>query len=350
MKKLVVLLLFSVLVGLSACGKEDTGMTTPVPTEAVTVDGTQTGTPAETGEAENMETGEADAGENPNETAEAYEELLSVYSQALAERWNAGELMENELGDILADCYGDDPFGNIGYTVSDLDGNGDPELVIAATANITDEFYGKLIFGLYMLDENGNAVKVFGSSVRDRYYYAGENLFAHQGSSGAADSFDTTEKLENGAMTDLGYVTAPAAYQQIMLSEITENQNAAAGSNNTLCLPILDEIDRNVTLGTAGAYLKAVQSAVALLDWGTATGLDPEEIREAAVAWLAAKGNDEQAEFAEKMRSVDDAYQKLLGDNAEELLISAGCADAAYPWSDAPVESIEAIMEAVGLR
>lgn len=117
-----------------------------------------------------------------------------------------------------------------------------------------------------------------------------------------------------------------------------------------LQLPILDEIDQNVTVGTAGAYLKAVQSAVQLLDWGVATGLDPEEIKEAAAAWLSDKGNEEQLAFMEKMESVDDAYQKLLGDDAWDLLISAGCADAAYPWSDAPVESIEAIMEAVGLR
>lgn len=127
-------------------------------------------------------------------------------------------------------------------------------------------------------------------------------------------------------------------------------EETIAPEEPALQLPILDEIDQNVTVGTAGAYLKAVQSAVQLLDWGVATGLDPEEIKEAAVAWLSDKGNEEQLAFMEKMESVDDAYQKLLGDDAWDLLISAGCADAAYPWSDAPVESIEAIMEAVGLR
>ena len=46
---------------------------------------------------------------------------------------------------------------------------------------------------------------------------------------------------------------------------------------------------------------------------------------------------------------VYDAYQKLLGPDAKELLEQAGCDDAAYPWSDAPVETIEAIVEVVQL-
>ena len=45
----------------------------------------------------------------------------------------------------------------------------------------------------------------------------------------------------------------------------------------------------------------------------------------------------------------NDVYQKLLGSDAKELLEQAGCDDAAYPWSDAPVETIEAIVEVVQL-
>ena len=95
---------------------------------------------------------------------------------------------------------------------------------------------------------------------------------------------------------------------------------------------------------------EVLEAAVKLLDWGTTTGLDTEEIKGATVAWMMDKGNDEQVAFAEKMALVDEAYQKLLGEDAEELLTSAGCEDAAYPWSDSPVESIEAVMEAIGLR
>ena len=119
---------------------------------------------------------------------------------------------------------------------------------------------------------------------------------------------------------------------------------------SALELPILDEINQNVSVGTAGSYMTAVQAAVKLLDWGTNTGLDPAEIREATINWLMDKGNDEQVAFSDKLALVDDACQKLLGDGAEELLSSAGLEDIECNWGNQPVESIEAIMDAVGLR
>ncbi len=116
---------------------------------------------------------------------------------------------------------------------------------------------------------------------------------------------------------------------------------------------VLDDIDENATVGIAGSSLRAVQEAVKLLDWGTATGLNTEESYNAAAAWLSEKSSDEQAEMIEKLSAVDAAYQQLLTDDAEDaasLLSAAGCEDAAYPWSSAPVESIEAVMRAAGLR
>ena len=118
-------------------------------------------------------------------------------------------------------------------------------------------------------------------------------------------------------------------------------------------MPILDEIDQLVTVGTAGSYLKAVQAAVKLMDWGVGTGLGADEIKDAASAWMAGKSEAEQEEFVQKMEMVDDAYIKLLGTNEDEvkdLLESAGCSDASYPWSDGPIDSIEAVMSGVGVR
>ena len=309
------------------------------------------------------ESGETVNGTEPQETTapenteqssgipEAYAGIIDRYAAALSERWNGGKLMEENLNYMMADCYGDDSFQSIGYAVKDMDGNGTAELAIGTTAMVTDEFYGKLVLELYTLDESGNAVKVLESMERDRYYYAGGALVANLGSSGAADSIETTLKLEDGKLTDLGTITDPSAYMQMELSTLGQSSQKMEEQGSTaLTLPILDEIDQNTEVGTAGSFMTAVQSAVKLLDWGTSTGLDPEEIREAAIAWLSDKGNDEQVAFAQKLASVDDAYQKLLGDGAEDLLASAGCEDAAYPWSSEPVENIEVIMEVVGLR
>ena len=132
-----------------------------------------------------------------------------------------------------------------------------------------------------------------------------------------------------------------------------ESLAASAESSSdvpALELPILDEINQTVSIGTTGSYMIAVQAAAKLLDWGTNTGLDPAEIREAAVNWLMDKGNDEQVTFSDKLALVDDAYQKLLSDDAEDLLSSVGLEDVEHNWGNQPVESIEAIMDAVGLR
>lgn len=155
-----------------------------------------------------------------------------------------------------------------------------------------------------------------------------------------------TEQITEEAAIDLE--SEPEETQVVLGTEETGNNIEALEEDSGF--PILDEIAKNVQVGTAGSFMTAVQAAVKLLDWGTTTGLDTEEIKGATVAWMMDKGNDEQVAFAEKMALVDEAYQKLLGEDAEELLTSAGCEDAAYPWSDSPVESIEAVMEAIGLR
>ena len=370
MKKLTVLALVAMVVSLCACGEGNAlneGSSTLQTEQAseeieassetrepATDDSATEESPADLGTEEpSTETKEQAPSVSESEATAAYNDIISIYSTALSEQWTGQNLWDHNLNYMIADCYGEDPFENIGYAIKDIDGNGTAELLIGTTAKVTDEFYGKMIFDLYGLDGNGGTVQIFTSGERDRYYYAGSGLFANQGSSGAADSFDTTLSLSNGALSDLGYATEASAYQQLDLQQFERKQAAGdSGKDASIQLPILDEINQNTSVGTTGAYMTAVQSAVKLLDWGTTTGLDPQEIEEAAVAWLSDKGNDEQVAFSEKLMAVDEAYQKLIGEKADalELLESAGCADAAYPWSDAPVESIEAIMETVGLR
>ena len=100
----------------------------------------------------------------------------------------------------------------------------------------------------------------------------------------------------------------------------------------------------------SGSSLIAVQAAVKLLEWGEHTGLDPEEIREAASAWLSEQTDSDREEALLKLEMVDDAYQRLLKEDARELLDTAGCADTEIFWGSEPVEPVEAIMQAAGLR
>ena len=125
--------------------------------------------------------------------------------------------------------------------------------------------------------------------------------------------------------------------------------DAPADVPPVLTLPILDEINENVTVGTSGSSLLATQMAVKLLDWGMNTGLGTDEIKDAATMWLSQQGNNLD-DCLHKLSLVDDAYQKLLTNEARELLDSAGCEDVVITWGSEPVEPVEAIMQAAGLR
>ena len=158
---------------------------------------------------------------------------------------------------------------------------------------------------------------------------------------------------ENGSMTNTGNST-----EQVVTSE--DNSELATAEDNNMeqtetkkqnqlqdvkpsykeFRGVLDEIDSNIQPGTAGNGMNSIK---------TATSMTTDEIKKETVSWLSDKGNSEQVEFSNKLASVYDVYQKLLGPNAKELLEQAGCDDAAYPWSDAPVETIEAIVEVVQL-
>lgn len=162
---------------------------------------------------------------------------------------------------------------------------------------------------------------------------------------------------ENGSMTNTGNST-----EQVVTSE--DNSELATAEDNNMeqtetkkqnqlqdvkpsykeFRGVLDEIDSNIQPGTAGNGMNSIKTATHLLNWGVGTSMTTDEIKKETVSWLSDKGNSEQVEFSNKLASVYDVYKKLLGPNAKELLEQAGCDDAAYPWSDAPVETIEAIV------
>ena len=156
-----------------------------------------------------------------------------------------------------------------------------------------------------------------------------------------------------GEGTFLYDVTQEKLYVTISEDGVTcstsDAADALADVPPVLTLPILDEIDTSVTAGTSGSSLLAVQAAVKLLDWGVNTGLGADEVSDAASTWLAARNND-LTDCLKKLELVDEAYRKLLTGEARELLDSAGCEDVEITWGSDPVEPVEAIMQAAGLR
>ena len=149
---------------------------------------------------------------------DVYEPILKQYRTALEENWTGQQLADAELNYMIKDV----PSEAVGYAVDDLDDDGIPELAIGTISG--DEFYGKLIFELYTLDDHGDPVQIFSSIERNRYYYAGGIRFANLGSSAFDDSFVTTLKLEGEGLVDMTFTTDPKDYVQMQFVPIAEGE------------------------------------------------------------------------------------------------------------------------------
>lgn len=152
----------------------------------------------------------------------AYTEILDAYAEAVAEDWDPGRLMDAGMNYLIADRSFRDAGGALGYAVTDLDGDGAPELVIGSLTE--DYFYGKMIFLLYTLDGEGAPMPVFESIERDRYYYAGGFRFANLGTFRWNESYVTTRKLENRELIDMTCTTDPADYVQMELTPFRQEE------------------------------------------------------------------------------------------------------------------------------
>lgn len=156
-----------------------------------------------------------------------------------------------------------------------------------------------------------------------------------------------------GEGTFLYDVTQEKLYVTISANGVTcstsDAPDAPADVPPVLTLPILDEIDASVTTEVSGSSLPVVQAAVKLMDWGVNTGLNTDEIGDAVSTWLAAK-NENLTEILYKLELVDGVYQRLLTEDAQKLLDYAGCENVEITWASNPIEPIETIMQAAGLR
>lgn len=107
-------------------------------------------------------------------------------------------------------------------------------------------------------------------------------------------------------------------------SEISESQQTQTKKLSYLELDkVLNEINTEIKQGTAGSGSTSIKVAAHLLNWGVGTSMTTDEIKEETVNWLSDKGNSEQVEFSNKLASVYEAYNRLLGSDAKQLIFPA---------------------------
>ena len=213
----------ALLTVLTACGGSGgkTETTTGAPEKETTVPvTTQPAVTTQPSEAEETKTGDATMATERN-AAEAYERLITMYHDALTDQTGVGDLLSEGMSELMADCYGEAPLDHIGYAVTDLDGDGTPELVVAAKDAVSDDFYGKLVFDLYTLDASGTPVQIFSSRARERYYYVGDGCFAYIGADSASESAARTVKLAGMALETLQQTADAEQYVQLDLTRFS---------------------------------------------------------------------------------------------------------------------------------
>lgn len=133
-------------------------------------------------------------------------------------------------------------------------------------------------------------------------------------------------------------------------AEAVPADNSVLEAQTAELTALLDDFGTRIQSGSAGSSLRAVAQAARLMDWGMSTGMTDAQISAAAADYLAALDEDAKALYLMQIDSLDYAYKQLLQPGQEELLSEAGCADAAYPWSDSPIPAVESLMTALGAR
>ena len=128
---------------------------------------------------------------------EYYDPVLDIYRQAVQKNWNPGECMENGIS-LMIGYYGE-LYGELGYSLMDLDGNGIEELII------TD---GSDIFDLYTIiqDEETGPLHLVSAMERITYDLLKDFKIYCAGSGGAARQYHTLYELQGSALVVLeGY-------------------------------------------------------------------------------------------------------------------------------------------------
>lgn len=126
---------------------------------------------------------------------EAYEGIIDDYRLLVEEQWDYNQIYEHNYSNLAT-------MVPVGYTLYDLDQDGQLELLIGETD--TEEPVNRMILDVYTMD--GDAAKqLFTSQERNRYYLvedeAGAVIIANEGSNGAASSGWLYYIVENGELS-----------------------------------------------------------------------------------------------------------------------------------------------------
>lgn len=156
-------------------------------------------------EKDNTEIQEEDSENSDSTVIASYEELIETYQKAFEEQWDMDQLEQKGLSTLIVYNY-DKGIESIGYNpVTDIDHDGQEELLISELAPESDED-NMLVLAAYTLKDDG-VHPIFISSERNRFFLLdlldnpGEAInIVNEGSNSAFNSFHAEKRLENGEL------------------------------------------------------------------------------------------------------------------------------------------------------
>ncbi len=191
-KKVIMLSMLAITAAmLTACSDKNDAADVPEVSQAEeSTENTDTDSSAEAAE-ESTENVEKDSEVKGSDYVmpEEYQNVLDKYKTMITEKWDVSKAFDEGMSSMVSEFCNMDAQDQIGYTLYDLDADGQPELLIGEMD--TELPANRIIFDAYTL-KDGNAVQIFESESRNRYYLvedeAGAILIANEGSNGAASS------------------------------------------------------------------------------------------------------------------------------------------------------------------
>ena len=138
-------------------------------------------------------TGEVSPAETEDDTTSYYTDVVYAqqikrYHTAISQQWDMDAYWDQEMSSMVVHYYGGTPLDNVGFTLTDLDGDGIPELIIGA---ILGSDRDPLVFEIWTV-HNGDPVMLAQSGSHNRYYlqYSEEEdlwSVAYEAENGAAN-------------------------------------------------------------------------------------------------------------------------------------------------------------------
>ena len=191
-KKVIMLSMLAITAAmLTACSDKNDAADVPEVSQAEeSTENTDTDSSAEAAEksTENVEK-DSEVKDSDYVMPEEYQNVLDKYKTMITEKWDVSKAFDEGMSSMVSEFCNMDAQDQIGYTLYDLDADGQPELLIGEMD--TELPVNRIIFDAYTL-KDGNAVQIFESESRNRYYLvedeAGAILIANEGSNGAASS------------------------------------------------------------------------------------------------------------------------------------------------------------------